>query len=515
MRGGSAARLRPRASPELIAPRLYAPGSLGLSFEVRESDLLGRVGTLKVGGKTLETPYMFPVIHPVNQLIPPSELLSMGFRGLMTNSYILMKRRRAEALEKGIHRLLGFDGMFITDSGGYQVLEYGDLDVGYADVAAFQAGVGAELAVTLDRPTGYPQTRPVAKDTVEYSLANSRATLAEFGDRPTVWVGPIQGGLYGDLVSGSAKALVGAGFGVLALGSPVQVMENYMFADLVDMVVAARRAIPYSVPLHLFGAGHPLTMALAVALGCDTFDSASYVLFARTGRYMSRSGVLTLQAMKYLPCSCPVCAKTSVQELLGLDHPSRTRALSTHNLYVLREELEACKEAVAEGRLWDMVEEKSMAHPKLRDAFARLAKYSGDLEQGTPALKDRGLFVRSALDLQRPELAMAARRLAGASRRSSKKAVILEGRGAPRKDGDAYVLHPVLGPVPEELGFQYPFSQTETDLARGPKDVSGARRRLKELGYASVSGGRAPRVRSRRSRRGASPSPRSSSARSR
>ncbi|MDG6960180.1 MAG: tRNA-guanine transglycosylase, partial [Nitrososphaerota archaeon] len=198
---------------------------MGLSFEVKESDLLGRIGTLQVGGKTLETPYMFPVIHPVNQLIHPSELLSMGFRGLMTNSYILRKRRRDEALEKGIHRLLEFDGMFITDSGGYQVLEYGDLDVGYRDVAEFQAAIGTELAVTLDRPTGYPQRRPVARETVEYSLKNARGTLAEFGDRPTAWVGPIQGGLYQDLVKRSAKALVAAGFGILALGSPVQVME--------------------------------------------------------------------------------------------------------------------------------------------------------------------------------------------------------------------------------------------------------------------------------------------------
>jgi 7-cyano-7-deazaguanine tRNA-ribosyltransferase len=488
---------------------------LGLSFEVKESDLLGRIGTLQVGGKTLETPYMFPVIHPVNQLIHPSELLSMGFRGLMTNSYILRKRRRDEALEKGIHRLLEFDGMFITDSGGYQVLEYGDLDVGYRDVAEFQAAIGTELAVTLDRPTGYPQRRPVARETVEYSLTNARGTLAEFGDRPTAWVGPIQGGLYQDLVKRSAKALVAAGFGVLALGSPVQVMENYMFADLVDMVIAARRAIPYSVPLHLFGAGHPLTMPLAVALGCDTFDSASYVLFARTGRYMSRSGVLTLQSMKHLPCSCAVCAKTSVRELLELDHQGRTRALSLHNLHVLREELEGCKEAIAEGRLWDLVEERSMTHPRLRDAFARLAEYSEDLEAGTPAMKERGLFVRSDLDLRRPELTMAARRLAGAARRSSKKAVIVEGhgRGSPRGDADAYVVHPQLGPVPAELSFQYPFSQTESALAQGGGDIAGAKRRLRELGYSSVSV--SGRVRSRRSRRGGSPSPRSSSARSR
>ena len=108
------------------------------AFEVKESDLLGRVGTLKVGGKAIETPYMFPVIHPVSQIVPTAELLSMGFGGLMTNSYIIHSRRRQEALDLGIHRLLGFDGVFMTDSGGYQVLVYGYLVVGYGYVAKFR-----------------------------------------------------------------------------------------------------------------------------------------------------------------------------------------------------------------------------------------------------------------------------------------------------------------------------------------------------------------------------------------
>ena len=187
------------------------------SFEVKETDLLGRVGTLRVGQKTLETPYLFPVIHPVDQLIPTKELAAMGFGGLMTNSYILHSRRKEEALERGIHRLLGFDGVFMTDSGGYQVLVYGDLGLGYRQVAEFQADIGSEVAVTLDRPTGYPQKRSVAVETVDYSLRNAASTLRDFGARDTLWVGPIQGGLYPDLVRRSARSLVEAGFGLFFL----------------------------------------------------------------------------------------------------------------------------------------------------------------------------------------------------------------------------------------------------------------------------------------------------------
>ncbi len=487
------------------------------AFEVKETDLLGRIGTLRVRSKTLETPYLFPVIHPVSQSVPTTELASMGFGGLMTNSYIIHSRKKEEALAKGIHRLLDFGGVFMTDSGGYQVLEYGDLELGFRDVATFQADIGSEVAVTLDRPTGYPQSRSAAVDTVEYSLKNAVSTLKEFGDRETVWVGPIQGGLHLDLVRRSAKSLVDAGFEFLALGSPVQVMENYMYADLVGMIMAAKRAIPYSVPLHLFGAGHPLTMSLAVALGCDTFDSASYAIFARTGRYMTRGGVLTLKAMKYLPCSCPVCVGSSVGGLLELEHPERTKLLAVHNLHVLKEELDGCKEAISEGRLWDLVEERSMAHPRLREAFLELSRFSQDLAPGTPMMKDRGLFVRSAADLMRPELLGAQKRLRGAFRKGSSSARLETSEEGMRQDRrkpqgeDVYFEHPVLGPYPAELRFQYPLGQTEAGTTVPAVTLEESKKRLRSFGYESLKVGgkfdRHHRVKSRRSRRGASPSP--------
>lgn len=508
--------------------------SLSFSFEVKDTDLLGRVGVLRVGDKTLETPCLLPVIHPVNQIVPTHKLKEMGFRGLMTNSYIILSRRKEEVYRRGIHNMLGFDGIMMTDSGGYQVLEYGNLEVGYREIASFQASIGSDLAVTLDRPTGYPQSRRAAEDSVEYSLKNARATMREYRDSDTVWMGPVQGGLYVDLVTRSAVTLCKTGFEFLALGSPVQVMENYMFAELVKMIVATRKSVPYSLPLHLFGAGHPLTMALAVSLGCDTFDSASYILFARNGRYMTHAGVLRLDAMKYLPCSCPVCVKTSLKDLREADSRERTKLIATHNLYMLKEEIEACKEAIAEGRLWDLVEEKSTAHPRLHDAFVELSRHSGILVEGTPLLKDKGLMLRSVQDLERPELASAKRRLGSMMSRSSSGAIldslwdsVPTGKGrrlvGSRSSFDTYRIHPVLGPYPAELDFIYPFTQVvAADDIEGRMSAKDAALRLMKLGYKSVKilpegamENTSNKVRSKRTRRGASPSLRSSSVRPR
>jgi 7-cyano-7-deazaguanine tRNA-ribosyltransferase len=473
-----------------------------ITFEVRETDLMGRIGVLKVGGRSIETPCLIPVIHPVLRDIPLEKYTEMGFGALMTNSFITYRRRREEALEKGLHRMLGYDGVIMTDSGGYQVLRYGQLDMTPSVIAEFQSAVGSDLAVTLDRPTGYSLSEEYARETMRESLAGSRETMEKFGSSKTTWVGPIQGGLFGPLVRSSTRGLLKAGFEMLALGSPVEMMDNYLFSDLVRMIVTARRAMPYSVPLHLFGAGHPLTLPLSVALGCDTFDSASYVLFARQGRYMTERGTLILEEMGYLPCSCPTCNSTSRADLVLMERRERVTKLSLHNLYLLRQDVLRCKEAIAEGRLWDLVEERAAAHPRVMGAFREMAKNSDWLAGGTPFLKEKGLLLRSEVDELRPEIAMAGAHLGPAMKRRSRGAVLVLTdaekplsrsnlyqklmKMANKSSFDVYKVHRQLGPYPAELEFVYPFTQTVSEGATTKEQVRDAVRKLRSMGYSPV-----------------------------
>lgn len=451
----------------------------------------------------METPCLLPVVHPVKSEIPISQFEQMGFHSLMTNSLVIYRRRREEAIEKGIHKLLGFDGIVMTDSGGYQVLEYGSVKMDPITIAEFQSVIGSDLAVTLDQPTGYSRSARYARETVEVSLRAALQTLTKMAQSETVWVGPIQGGLFGQLVAMSAGRLVKAGFRMLALGSPTQIMENYLFDELVKMITTAKESMPYSMPLHLFGAGHPLTMALSVALGCDTFDSASYILFAKEGRYMTERGTIELERMTYLPCSCPVCVPTSCKELSEMEKTERVNKVAIHNLYVLREELLKCKEAIAEGRLWDLVEEKANSHPSVTRAFVEMARRAGSLIYGTPMLRERGLMVRSKLDKRRPELTIARDHLDGVFRRRARTAALIgsdESKPLARmkvyqallsrakgRAIDLYRIHPDLALYPAELEFIYPFTQTmraESSISAGVWKESI--RRLKSLGYTKI-----------------------------
>ena len=259
-------------------------------FEISKTDLAGRIGTIHTNHGKIETPAYVPVIHPVKQTISSKKIKDIGFDIVITNAYITKNSYGAEAAEKGIHKIINFDGAIMTDSGGYQVLEYGDVSVLPPDMANFEKEILTDFAIPLDKPTGFGLPLKKAEDYVKHTLKISKQTLESSQDNGQIWIGPIQGGEHFDLVAKSTKSLIKMGFQMLALGSPVEFMQSYEYRLLAQMIVAAKKQMPQSIPLHLFGAGHPLTIPFAVALGCDTFDSASYMLYAKQQRYITEDG---------------------------------------------------------------------------------------------------------------------------------------------------------------------------------------------------------------------------------
>ena len=132
-------------------------------FEITKSDLAGRIGVLHSNHGKIETPAYVPVIHPVRQIIPAKKIREIGFDLVITNAYITMKKFGQNAIKRGIHDIINFDGAVMTDSGGYRVLEYGDVDVEPADMAEFEKGIMTDFAIPLDKPTGYGLSKKKGK----------------------------------------------------------------------------------------------------------------------------------------------------------------------------------------------------------------------------------------------------------------------------------------------------------------------------------------------------------------
>ena len=454
-------------------------------FELKSTDVAGRIGVLETKTSKIETPALLPVIHPVKQVLACRDIRRMGFEAVMTNAYTTFKRLRERASE-GIHRIIDFDGTIMTDSGGYQVLEFGSVDVDPLQMAAFEELLGSDVAIILDRPTGMGVTKAFASKTVSDTLAAAALTLPSLKRKDMIWTLPIQGGRYLDLVSKSAKKSGKLDFGCFALGSPVEVMESYDFALLVRMIQASKPHLPEEKPFHLFGAGHPLIIPLAVALGSDMFDSASYMLYAKQDRYIGANGTIRLEKLEYLPCTCSVCTSMNAKELKGLKKADRIVQLAKHNLAALKLVIEETKQAIWEERLWEFARAKCASHPAAFEAFKVAAlSDSPSFELGTSSYKDRGIFLFDELDLHRPEISRYRKKLESTVDLSAKSRLVItpETKTKPFLTSDLFkelldlvklentlvcFVSPIFGLVPAELSDIFPFSQLTHFMEKYP-----------------------------------------------
>jgi len=465
--------------------------SLGfkMTFEIKERDLLARIGRLKTKSGIVETPLLFPVINPSIQPISPRKIGEVfGCEALITNAYILKKHFQNQPAERGLHKFLDFNGVLMTDSGAYQILRYGDIETTPKEIVEYQEKIGTDIATILDYPTGLKVTRKHAEKTVNTTTKNAKQLFKTKTRNDILWVGPIQGGQYLDLVAKSARQMRKLPFNIHALGSPTEIMQQYRFDLLVDMILTAKMNLPIQKPLHLFGAGHPIMFSLAIALGCDLFDSAAYAIYARNNRYMTPNGTHRLEELDYFPCPCPKCTKTTPKAVSQMQTKKRQAFLAEHNLYTCQAEIKQIKQAIKNGRLWEHLQTRAHSHPTLLQALKKLKKYEDFIEKHSPATKKSGIFFYDHTDLTRPYVVRHRKKLAGQySPPKGAKILLLipQTRTKPFSKSKEYkpiakLLRDTLkqhlnkihtcfyaapfGVIPIELDEVYPLSQHETTL---------------------------------------------------
>jgi len=187
-------------------------------FEIRDTDGAGRIGELTVprAGVTVETPALLPVINPHLRTVAPADLESeFGAEILITNGYILYgsDEFRERALEDGLADLYDFSGAIMTDSGSFQLSEYGEISVTNAEILGFQRDIGADIGTPIDVPTPPDAGRERAASELE--TTQRRIEAAQSVDTGEMLVNaPIQGSTYPDLRESAAAHAYGTSLDV-------------------------------------------------------------------------------------------------------------------------------------------------------------------------------------------------------------------------------------------------------------------------------------------------------------
>ncbi|MHA1226344.1 MAG: tRNA guanosine(15) transglycosylase TgtA, partial [Candidatus Hodarchaeales archaeon] len=415
----------------------------------------------------IETPVLLPVISPNRQVIPPAEMVRCGAEAFITNAYILYKDEvnREKVLNMGLHKFIGFDGPIMTDSGAFQLMEYGEVDISNQEVTKFQEDIGTDIGVFLDCPTRggtYEDFRLALKETLSRADEHIHARNSEV---PMLWAGPIQGGKYLDLVKESCVAMREKDFAVHPIGSVVPLLEQYDYESVVKMILTVKQNLPFNKPIHLFGAGHPMFFAIAAFLGVDIFDSAAYILYAQKNRYITVFGTNYLENLQYFPCTCEVCQTHTVNELRRLDRETRTILLAKHNLNVSLEEIRIIKQAIVEGRMYELVISRILSHPTLAKLINILfsPKTSTFIEHFDPISKSRALLISHPALVNQPALIHYRKRIFDRFYQWNKRLLICQDFQNIHSAETYQVikLSPLFGIIPDELRGVYPLVQHE------------------------------------------------------
>jgi queuine tRNA-ribosyltransferase len=341
----------------------------------------------------METPAFMPVgTYGAVKGVHPTMLAELGAEMVLANAYHLHDRPGEDEVASlgGLHRFMNWDGLILTDSGGFQIfslLDIAELDedgvsfrspvdgrrlrLGPESIVDIQLALDSDVAMVLDQCPPLPTSHGALETAVRRTTRWARRARDHHRSRDTdgqALFAIVQGGLDTGLRERSARELTeldfdGYAMGGLSVGEGSEAMQ----------AAAARFAplLPEDRVRYIMGVGRPADVLAAIAAGFDVFDC---VLPTRNGRHgtlfvdkgLADSGVVHLRNRRFRgvsgpidpECDCPACRHWDVGVLrhhIVLGDPLGRTLCTAHNLRYLFRLVQRTREAIAAGSLDELL----------------------------------------------------------------------------------------------------------------------------------------------------------------
>ena len=339
----------------------------------------------------LQLPAFLPdATRAVVRSIDSVDLEQVGVQAVVMNAFHLMQKPGSSTVKAlgGLHKMSGWRGPIMTDSGGFQAYslirqnsKYGSIsDKGIVirpengghkillspeKCVQLQLAFGADIVVCLDDCTDVGEDETVQREAVRRTVAWAKRCKAEFNgllasrgkkqadDARPLLFGVIQGGGSKPLRKECAEALLEIGFDGFGFGGWPLDKDGSLLEEIVGYT---RELVPRTWPMHALGIGHPKNVVATARLGYPLFDCALPTRDARHGRlylfkqppaqadlgsdWFTRIYVADDKFVKDdRPlsefCDCPTCQRYSRGYLYHLYHikdSSFMRLATLHNL---------------------------------------------------------------------------------------------------------------------------------------------------------------------------------------
>jgi queuine tRNA-ribosyltransferase len=330
---------------------------------------------------TARGPYCTPAFMPVGtrgaiKYLSAADYCNLGAEIVLGNTYHLMLRPGADVVADlgGLGAFAGWDGLTLTDSGGFQVFslepKVDDEGVTFRSTydgswhrftpetaVSVQEQLGADIQMVLDVCPPLPSPADVIQLAHDRTLAWAQRARAAHRREDQSLFGIVQGGLDTGSRRAAAKRLVeldfdGYGIGGLSVGETRE--------EMLDVLAATIEHLPDDRPRYLMGVGDPSSLVEAVGLGVDQFDCVMQTRLGRHGTAMTGSGKVHLRNARYTratepldeSCPCDVCARHSrgyLRHLFQVNEPTASRLVTLHNVAWTLDLMQRMRTAIADA----------------------------------------------------------------------------------------------------------------------------------------------------------------------
>lgn len=348
-----------------------------VEFVTTAVDGSARAGIATTSQGSYETPCFMPVgTRGAIKYLSAVDYEEIGAQIVLGNTYHLMLRPGADLIASfgGLAKFAGWNGLTLTDSGGFQVFSLdpkvdddgvtfkstydGSMHRFTPEIAVdVQQKLGATIQMVLDVCPPLPSSDSVidiaVRRTSEWA---ERARTAHSRDDQSLF-GIVQGGIDPHKRTVSARHTAALDFDGYGIGG-LSVGETR--AEMVPALAAALAELPANRPRYLMGVGDPASLVEAVGLGVDQFDCVMQSRLGRHGTALTSRGKVQVKNAKYATsdepvdpsCKCAVCSRHSVgylRHLFQVGEPTALRLLTWHNIAWTLDLMKSMREAITGG----------------------------------------------------------------------------------------------------------------------------------------------------------------------
>ncbi len=346
-----------------------------------------RAGVIHTPHGSFNTPIFMPVgTQATVKSLSPEELITMGADIILSNTYHLYLRPGADLVAEagGIHSLMNWNRGVLTDSGGFQVFSLGALRKIKEEGVEFrshidgskhflsperaieiQTKLGADIIMAFDECIPYPAEHDYARVSTSRTSRWAQRCLTAHKSKSQSLFAIVQGGMYKDLRTSSARDLISMDFPGYAIGGLSVGESKEMMYEILEHTTPI---LPENKPRYLMGVGTPDCIIEGVSSGIDMFDCVFPTRVARNGTAMTTKGRLVIKnasfARDFNPidkdCECYTCknyTRAYLRHLLKTEEILGLRLMTIHNLHFLIDFMKKIRQSILNGNFQSFREE--------------------------------------------------------------------------------------------------------------------------------------------------------------